>query len=50
MVYSLIFTSILIVILIVKLYILLKNKRNSGDYEKLDIDFISKLNEGETSE
>ncbi|WML41257.1 hypothetical protein RCG19_06265 [Neobacillus sp. OS1-2] len=46
--YSLIFTSILVVILLWKTSKLLKKKRNSGDFKDIDDELIIMLNEGDS--
>jgi hypothetical protein len=42
--YSIVFTSILVLILIWKTYKLIKNKRNSGDFEDIDDELVIMLN------
>jgi hypothetical protein len=45
--YSIIFTSILVLILIWKFYKLGKNKRNSGNFDDIDDELVIMLNEGD---
>ncbi|MEH7075120.1 hypothetical protein [Neobacillus drentensis] len=45
--YSLIFTSILVLLLIWKTYKLVKNKRNSGYFDDIDDELVIMLNEGD---
>ncbi|MFF2448950.1 hypothetical protein ACFVSW_17855 [Neobacillus sp. NPDC058068] len=47
-IYSIVFTSILVLILIWKAYKLFKNKRNSGDFEGIDDELVIMLNEGDS--
>ena len=42
------FTSVLVIILIWKIYRLLKNKRNIGEFEGIDEELVIMLNEGES--
>lgn len=46
--YSIVFTSILALILLWKSYKLLKNKRSSGDFKDLDDELVILLNEGDS--
>ena len=46
--YGLIFTSILVFILLVKIYHLRKNKRSNGSLEEIDEELIIMLTEGDT--
>jgi hypothetical protein len=48
--YRIVFTSILVLILIWKTFQLLKNKRNSGDFEGVDDELVIMLNEGDSIE
>jgi hypothetical protein len=48
--YGILFTSLLVLILLWKVYILLKNKRNSGDFESMDDELVIMLNEGDSIE
>jgi hypothetical protein len=47
--YAVIFTSLLVLILSWKTYKLIKNKRNSGDFEGIDDELVIMLNEGDTN-
>ncbi len=47
--YSIVFTSILALILFWKTIKLFKNKRTSGNFEDLDDELIIMLNEGEAN-
>jgi hypothetical protein len=47
--YSIVFTSVLVLILIWKTNKLFKNKRNSGDLEGVNDELIIMLNEGEST-
>jgi len=46
--YSIVFTSILVLILLWKTYKLLKNKRSSGHFEEIDDELVIMLNEGDS--
>ncbi|MFP5116369.1 hypothetical protein ACSU64_29095 [Bacillaceae bacterium C204] len=47
--YSIVFTSILVLILGWKIYKLVKNKRNSGNFDDIDDELVIMLNEGESN-
>ncbi|WP_154663551.1 hypothetical protein [Neobacillus dielmonensis] len=47
--YSIGFTSLLVIILCWKAYKLMKNKRNSGNFQEVDDELIIMLNEGEAN-
>jgi hypothetical protein len=47
--YSIVFTIILVMILSWKTYKLIKNKRNSGDFEGIDDELVIMLNEGDSN-
>jgi len=47
--YSIIFTSILFVILLWKISKLVKNKRSSGYYQDLDDELVIMLNKGDVN-
>jgi hypothetical protein len=46
--YGVVFTSLLVLILCWKTYKLMKNKRNSGDFEGIDDELVIMLNEGDS--
>jgi hypothetical protein len=46
--YGIVFTSILVVILVLKVYFLIKNKQNNGDFENMDDELVIMLNEGDS--
>jgi len=46
--YSIVFTSILVLVLIRKIYKLVKNKRNSGYFDDIDDELVIMLNEGDS--
>ena len=46
--YSIVFTSILVLVLIWKIYKLVKNKRNSGYFDDIDDELVIMLNEGDS--
>ncbi|WP_312475480.1 hypothetical protein [Neobacillus sp.] len=46
--YSIVFTSTLVLILIWKIYKLFKNKRSSGHFEDIDDELVIMLNEGDS--
>lgn len=46
--YSIIFTSILVLILLGKTYNLLKKKRSSGYFKDIDDELVIMLNEGDS--
>jgi hypothetical protein len=47
--YSIAFTSILVLMLIWKTYKLVKNKRNSGNFDDIDDELVIMLNEGDSN-
>lgn len=47
--YSIVFTSILVLILGWKTYKLVENKRNSGNFDDIDDELVIMLNEGESN-
>ena len=47
--YSMVFTSILVLILIWKAFKLVKNKRNSGNFDDIDDELVIMLNEGDSN-
>ncbi|MFL6516494.1 MAG: hypothetical protein ACJ8GL_00260 [Bacillus sp. (in: firmicutes)] len=47
--YIIVFTSILVLILIWKVYKLVKNKRNSGNFDDIDDELVIMLNEGDSN-
>ncbi|WP_462410934.1 hypothetical protein [Neobacillus sp. Marseille-QA0830] len=47
--YNIGFTSLLVIILFWKAYKLIKNKRNSGNFQEIDEELIIMLNEGEAN-
>ncbi|WP_157081412.1 hypothetical protein [Neobacillus soli] len=47
--YSFVFTSLLVLILIWKTFKLFKNKRNSGDFEGIDEELVIMLNKGDSN-
>lgn len=47
--YGIVFTIILILILLLKVYFLIKNKQNSSSFENMDEELVIMLNEGRDS-
>jgi hypothetical protein len=47
--YSIVFTSILLIILLLRIVKLFKNKRTSGNFDDLDDELVIMLNEGENN-
>ncbi|WP_186328825.1 hypothetical protein [Bacillus sp. X1(2014)] len=47
--YNIVFTSILVMILGWKTYKLVKNKRNSGNFDDIDDELVIMLNEGDSN-
>ena len=48
--YGIVFTSILVLILLLKVYFLIKNKKNSGSFESMNDELVVMLNEGDSIE
>jgi hypothetical protein len=48
--YGIVFTSILVLILLLKVYFLIKNKKNSSSFENMDDELVIMLNEGDSIE
>ena len=46
--YSIVFTSILVLIFVWKIYKLNKNKKNSGYFDDIDDELVIMLNEGDS--